>query len=335
MQAPDQEAGSFLATYLKPLTAALTDPYVVEIAINPDGQVWVETQGAAHMQRVGDITFSHAQARDLASAIAGATQGQISEKKPLISGKILYASKPIRAQVVYTPVIEGGPSITLRRYSETQPALAKIALLHGDLIDLEALRRVRARNVLALTKAGDIEQAMKHCVDDRLNIMVSGGTSTGKTTFVRALLAMVAADERLVTIEDAYELFPPQDNKVMLKADRVDKSERTASKLLEAALRMRPDRIILGELRGEECKTFLDAINTGHAGSFTTIHADTARKALDRLALMVMSVGMNMSFAEVQRYCAASIDVVVQLGRADGRRGIAQIYLPAEEIFVD
>ena len=111
MQAPDQEAGSFLATYLKPLTAALTDPYVVEIAINPDGQVWVETQGAAHMQRVGDITFSHAQARDLASAIAGATQGQISEKKPLISGKILYASKPIRAQVVYTPVIESGPSI--------------------------------------------------------------------------------------------------------------------------------------------------------------------------------------------------------------------------------
>ena len=121
----------------------------------------------------------------------------------------------------------------------------------------------------------------------------------------------------------------------MLKADRMDKSERTASKLLEAALRMRPDRIILGELRGEECKTFLDAINTGHAGSFTTIHADTARKALDRLALMVMSVGMNMSFAEVQRYCAESIDVVVQLGRAEGRRGISQIYLPGDESPVD
>ena len=330
MPAPDQQAGSFLATYLKPLATALTAPDVVEIAVNPDGQVWFETQGAVYMKRLGDITMSQAQSRDLAGAIAGATQGQISEKKPLITGKILYEGEPIRAQVVYAPVIEGGPSITLRRYSEASPALAKIALLHGDLIDLEALRRDRARNVLALTKAGAIERAMKQCVDDRLNIMVSGGTSTGKTTFVRAILAVVAADERLVTIEDAYELFPPHQNKVMLKADRMDKSERTASKLLEAALRMRPDRIILGELRGEECKTFLDAINTGHAGSFTTIHADTARKALDRLALMVMSVGMNMSFAEVQRYCAASIDVVVQLGRAEGRRGIAQIYLPGE-----
>jgi type IV secretion system protein VirB11 len=335
MDAPDQQAGSFLATYLKPLATALTATDVVEIAVNSDGQVWFETQGAVHMRRFGDITLSQAQARDLAGAIAGATQGQISEKKPLITGKILYEGKPIRAQVVYAPVIEGGPSITLRRYSEASPALAKIALLHGDQIDLEALRRDRARNVLALTKTGDIERAMKHCVDDRLNIMVSGGTSTGKTTFVRALLAMVAADERLVTIEDAYELFPLHQNKVMLKADRMDKSERTASKLLEATLRMRPDRIILGELRGEECKTFLDAINTGHAGSFTTIHADTARKALDRLALMVMSVGMNMSFAEVQRYCAASIDVVVQLGRAEGRRGIAQIYLPGEEALAD
>ena len=118
----------------------------------------------------------------------------------------------------------------------------------------------------------------------------------------------------------------------MLKADRVAGSERSASKLLEAALRMRPDRIILGELRGEECKTFLDAINTGHSGSFTTIHADTAEKAIDRLALMVMSVGINMNFEEVRRYCSASIDVIVQLGRMDGRRGIAQIHLPDQAV---
>jgi type IV secretion system protein VirB11 len=114
----------------------------------------------------------------------------------------------------------------------------------------------------------------------------------------------------------------------MLKADRIPSSERTAAKLLETSLRMRPDRIILGELRGDECKTFLDAINTGHSGSFTTIHADTAQKALDRLALMVMSVGINMSFEEVRRYAASSIDVVVQLGRKDGRRGVEQVWLP-------
>jgi type IV secretion system protein VirB11 len=169
---------------------------------------------------------------------------------------------------------------------------------------------------------------MKLCIDERLNIMISGGTSTGKTTFARALLALVTETERIVTIEDAFELFPPQPNRAMLKADRIPSSERTAAKLLETSLRMRPDRIILGELRGDECKTFLDAINTGHSGSFTTIHADTAQKALDRLALMVMSVGINMSFEEVRRYAASSIDVVVQLGRKDGRRGVEQVWLP-------
>ena len=330
MNAPDHRAGSFLATYLRPLDGLLTGPDVVEIAINPNGQVWFEAQGDAHMRRLDGIAYTAAQSRDLATSIASATQGQISEKKPLVSGKILYGDKPVRAQVVYGPIVEGGPAISLRRYSDQPLGIAKIELLHGTLIDLEAVRRDRARAVVALTNTGEIEKAMQMCVDDRLNIVVSGGTSTGKTTFARALLAMVPADERIVTIEDAYELFPPQPNKVMLKADRVEKSERTASKLLEASLRMRPDRIILGELRGEECKTFLDAINTGHSGSFTTIHADTARKAIDRLALMVMSVGINMSFEEVRRYCAASIDVVVQLGRADGRRGIAEIFLPGE-----
>ena len=318
MEAADHCAGSFLAAYLRPLEGTLNDPDVVEIAINPDGQVWVETQGSAHMTRLDGVTYTAAQSRDLATSIAGATQGQISEKRPLISGKIMHGAKPIRAQVVYGPIVEGGPAISLRRYSDRPLGIAKIELLHGALIDMDAVRRDKARAVVALTNAGEIEMAMRMCVDDQLNIVVSGGTSTGKTTFARALLAMVPAEERILTIEDAYELFPPQPNRVMLKADRMERSERTASKLLETALRMRPDRIILGELRGEECKTFLDAINTGHSGSFTTIHADTAYKAIDRLALMVMSVGINMSFEEVRRYCQMSIDIVVQLGRSDG-----------------
>ena len=331
MEAADHRAGSFLAAYLKPLEGTLNDPDVVEIAINPDGQVWVETQGSAHMTRLDGVTYTTAQSRDLATSIAGATQGQISEKRPLISGKIMHGDKPIRAQVVYGPIVEGGPAISLRRYSDRPLGIAKIELLHGALIDMNAVRRDKARAVVALTNAGEIEMAMQMCVDDQLNIVVSGGTSTGKTTFARALLAMVPAEERILTIEDAYELFPPQPNRVMLKADRMERSERTASKLLETALRMRPDRIILGELRGEECKTFLDAINTGHSGSFTTIHADTAYKAIDRLALMVMSVGINLSFEEVRRYCQMSIDIVVQLGRSDGRRGILEILLPGVE----
>ena len=322
------EKASFLSTYLKPLAAPLADPCVVEIAVNPDGKVWVETRGAEHMVGLEGVFYSPSQARDLATSIASATHGQISEKKPLVSGKIEMNGKPIRAQVVYPPVVDGGPSITLRRYSEDQLTLGDIGLLQGGLVDLGAERQAKAEQVIALTEAGDIRAAMKLCIDERLNIMISGGTSTGKTTFARALLALVTKTERIVTIEDAFELFPRQPNRAMLKADRVPSSERTAAKLLETSLRMRPDRIILGELRGDECKTFLDAINTGHSGSFTTIHADTAQKALDRLALMVMSVGINMSFEEVRRYAASSIDVVVQLGRKDGRRGVEQVWLP-------
>ena len=122
-----------------------------------------------------------------------------------------------------------------------------------------------------------------------MNILISGGTSTGKTSFARSLLAWSMRTSGILTIEDAYELFPGQANSVALKADRNSQGERTPARLLEASLRMRPDRIILGELRGEESRTFLEAINTGHGGSFTTIHADSARKAIDRLAIMVMA----------------------------------------------
>lgn len=202
------EKTSFLSTYLKPLAAPLCDPGVVEIAINPDGKVWVETRGAEHKVGLEGVFYSPAQARDLATSIASATHGQISEKKPLVSGKIEMNGKPIRAQVVFPPVVDGGPSITLRRYSEDQLTLGDIGLLHGGLVDLDAERQAKAEGVIALTQAGDIRAAMKLCIDERLNIMISGGTSTGKTTFARALLALVTETERIVTIEDAFELLP-------------------------------------------------------------------------------------------------------------------------------
>lgn len=281
------------------------------------------------MVRAEGLSMERRQAMDLATAVAGETQGRISEKKPLVSGKILVSGRPVRAQIVYPPVIEGGPSITFRRYSERNVDLSSMSLLYGELVDLDDRRRIRAKRIETLVNDGHVSEAMQLCVDDRLNVVVSGGTSTGKTTFARGLLDLIDPAERLVTIEDAFELFPPQPNKVMLKADRAEGSPRSAERLLEASLRMRPDRIILGELRGTESKTFLDAINTGHAGSITTIHADTALKAIDRLALMVMSVGINMAYEEVRTYCANSIDLIVQLGRSNGRRGIAQVCLPS------
>lgn len=176
-----------------------------------------------------------------------------------------------------------------------------------------------------LAEAGQVVEAMRLCVEERMNILISSATSTGKTTFARSLLSMVDPAERIFTIEDAYELFPRQENAVALKADRSAQGERRPARLLEASLRMRPHRIILGELRGEESRTFLEAINTGHGGSFTTIHAYTARKAVDRLAIMVMAAGLGMGFEEVKRYCEGSVDLVVQLSLQGGRRGVAEI----------
>ncbi|NDV52699.1 ATPase, T2SS/T4P/T4SS family [Salipiger sp. PrR003] len=318
---------SFLASYLVPLRPYLGDPHVVEVAINPDGGVWVERQGDSHMQRAEELSFPPAQAADLAKAIASEVDVPLSAKKPIVSGKITHAGAPLRAQVVAAPVIEGAPSICFRRYSQSKLKIGDITLLHGELVDLDKRRRDRAQLVRELTGAGKVTQAMQLCIEDRLNVVISGGTSTGKTTYARALLDMVDTRERLVTIEDAFELFPSHANTVSMKSDRLPGSEKSPAKLLESSLRMRPDRIILGELRGFESLTFLEAINTGHGGSVTTIHADTALKAIDRLAMMVLGNGLNMSFEEVRRHCAHSIDVVIQLGREDGRRGIAEIFL--------
>lgn len=250
---------------------------------------------------------------------------QFSDKKPTVSGKIVWGDVAIRAQVVAPPIVEGGMAITFRPFKVSADQLIEPRLLHGGLVDLDAKRRKRAEEAMKLAQAGQVVEAMRLCVEERMNILISGGTSTGKTTFARSLLSMVDLGERILTIEDSYELFPRQENAVALKADRSAQGERTPARLLEASLRMRPDRIILGELRGEESRTFLEAINTGHGGSFTTIHADTARKAIDRLAIMVMAAGLGMGFEEVKRYCEGSVDLVVQLSRQGGRRGVAEI----------
>lgn len=316
---------SFLGTYLIPIAPLFLRDDLVEVAINPDGKVWIERKGATHMERMPHLTIDRVLANNLGQAIASAVGVQFSEKKPTVSGKIVWGDMAIRAQVVAPPIVEGGMAITFRPFKVTTDQLIEPRLLHGGLVDLDAKRRERAGEAMKLAEAGQVVDAMRLCVEERMNILISGGTSTGKTTFARSLLAMVDPNERILTIEDAYELFPKQDNTVSLKADRTAQGERTPARLLEASLRMRPDRIILGELRGEESRTFLEAINTGHGGSFTTIHANTARKAIDRLAIMVMAAGLGMGFEEVKRYCEGSVDLVVQLSRQGGVRGVAEI----------
>ena len=173
---------------------------------------------------------------------------------------------------------------------------------------------------------------LRTAIRARKTILISGGTSTGKTTFLNAVLGEIPAEERVVLVEDTPELRLPGANGVGLVAVKGELGEAkvTANELLQAALRLRPDRIVLGELRGAESVSFLRAINTGHPGSFSTIHANSLRGALEQLALMVMQTGIGLTRTDTIAYAASVIDVVVQLDRSAGKRGISAIAEPRE-----
>jgi type IV secretion system protein VirB11 len=168
---------------------------------------------------------------------------------------------------------------------------------------------------------------LRAAVRARRTILISGGTSSGKTTFLNALLCHVPPTERIITVEDTPEIQVTQPNALRLIAVRGDLGEArvTVDDLMQASLRLRPDRLIVGEIRGREAGTFLRAINTGHAGSFTTVHANSPESALEQVALMVMQGGLSLSRSETIAYCRAQIDVVVQLARRGGRRMVTDL----------
>jgi type IV secretion system protein VirB11 len=189
-----------------------------------------------------------------------------------------------------------------------------------------------ARQIAALSQlldSGDIAGMLSLAVKSRKNILVSGGTSTGKTTFLNALIREIPAHERLILIEDTPELHLGHANAVGLLAARsaLGEAQVTADSLLAASLRMRPDRIIVGELRGPEAYTFLRAVNTGHPGSMTTVHADSAERAIEQIALLVLQTGTRLGREDVSHYVRTTVDVFVQLARTDGRRHVAEVVL--------
>ena len=318
---------SYVEQYLEPLRDYLTNDGINELSINPDGSIFVEASGASHMHEI-DVSLPPQAIKRLGAQLAGETRNTLGALNPIVSGRVHVWGFPQRVQVVVEPAIEEGVSLSIRKYLSGTLKTEQIEFLEGQQVDVDEERRKRLLEIRGMADKGKLQNVFSAAINERFNILISGGTSSGKTTVARSLLDLVDRNERIITIEDAQELFPPHKNQVGLIADRKDNSARAPSKLLESCLRMRPDRIILGEIRGEEAYDFLEAINTGHPGAITTIHADSPELAFDRLALMVMRSGVKLSHSEITSYAKKTIDLVIQVGRRDGRRGVLEVFLP-------
>lgn len=319
---------SFAEQGLLPIKDLIEDENVNEIVINPDGAIFVEFADAAYMQSFDGAELSEDEIHSLGNNLAGETGNSLGGEHPIVSGRVFVFGADVRVQVVIPPAIERGVSLSIRKYISRILKPSEICFVAGVQVKLDEERNANQCEIGGLINEGKLEKLFQKAIADRMNIMVSGGTSSGKTTIARALLALSHKDERLVTIEDAVELRPEHLNCVSLVASRREGSDRSTAKLLESALRMRPDRLVVGELRGTEAYNFLEAINTGHPGSISTIHADSPQLALERIALMVLQTGVRLTREDVIDYARQTIDLIIQVGRRDGKRGVLEISLP-------
>nr|WP_221773744.1 ATPase, T2SS/T4P/T4SS family [Novosphingobium piscinae] len=304
-----------MSAYLAPLRRFLEPPDVCEVLVNRAGEVWVETAGAGRMSCHEAPDIDDRLLRRLAEQVARVTCQGITREQPLLAATLPDGA---RVQFVAPPATRAGWALAIRRHRAVD-------------VPLEAWRpRLgQGRGPLVLP-AGDLADPLvwlTQQVKERRTILVAGGTSSGKTTFINALLRAVDPAERLVVVEDTPEIRLSQPNALGLVAVKgmLGEAQVSADDLLQASLRLRPDRIVLGELRGAEAITFLRAVNTGHPGSLSTVHANTCRGALDQLALMAMQAGLGLSRGETLHYAASVIDLVVQLERSGGERSIVDI----------
>jgi type IV secretion system protein VirB11 len=329
--ADHDDAHVYLTAFLKPLEPFLRNERVAEIFINRPGEFWVETAGGA-MRRVAspEITDSHVQR--LAAQIARFNAQAISREHPLLSASLPTGE---RVQIAGPPATRRHWAMAIRR-----PVVSRLTL--GDfsgekdfsdivIADGKRLSPADAR-LSTLLEARKIPEFLDFAVKSRKSILISGGTSTGKTSLLNALLRAVPASERLITVEDAPEIALNHENAIGLIAVKGEMGQARidVGDLLNASLRMRPDRIILGELRGAEAVTFLRAINTGHPGSITTIHADSPYGALEQIALMALQAGMPLTRSETIGYVRSIIDIAVHVVRENGRRRVSEIMFTPE-----
>lgn len=304
----------YLDAYLAPFRPFLEKETVTEILVNRPGEVWIEDADHPGMIRHAMPEVTDALIQRLAEQVARQSHQGINREHPLLAATLPGGA---RMQIAGPPATRSHWAMAIRSH--------RLVDLPLDAYDNGPIRP-RAEPPMPDPQEAPIAY-LREAIRRRRTILISGGTSTGKTTFLNAMLREIPAGERVVLVEDTPELRLPGENGVGLIAVKGELGEASVSAddLLQSALRLRPDRIVLGELRGRETISFLRAINTGHPGSFSTIHANSPRGALEQIALMGMQANIGLTRGETIEYAASVIDVVVQLDRSEGRRGISAI----------
>ena len=315
-------SGVYLAAYLAPLQPWLERDDITDIWINRPGEAWFETTTGEIRREVAPDLTETALSR-LARQIAAASHQGVNREQPLLSASLPDGA---RVQIVGPPATRGPLALAVRKHTLSDLSLAELGR-SGAFAAATAGTSGGDAELQALLDAGEVEAFLRLAVRLRKTIVLSGGTSSGKTTLLNALVKEIDRRERLILIEDAPEIRLEHDNAVGLIAARGDAGEARVDSedLLQAALRMRPDRILLGELRGREAFAFLRAVNTGHPGSITTLHADSPEGAVDQIALLALLGGVDLGWEALRTYIRQVVDVIVQLKRVDGTRRVVEV----------
>ena len=287
-----------------PLERVLADESVSEIMVNGAHEIWVERQGRLYETTLRFTDDSHL--RRIINKMVAQVGRRIDESSPMVDARLPDGS---RVNAVIAPLSLSGPLLTIRKFQQKR-------------FDLDELVRIG-------TLSRETVEFMRVAVEAELNILISGGTGAGKTTLLNALSAAIPNSDRIVTIEDAAELQLSQEHVLRLESRPKNiegEGEITIRDLVRNSLRMRPDRIIVGEVRGAEALDMLQAMNTGHEGSLSTVHANTPRDALSRIETMVMMAGFDLPVRAIRQQVASALDLILQLERLeDGSRRVVAI----------
>jgi pilus assembly protein CpaF len=289
---------------LGPLEPLLADQTINDILVNGYKQVFVERYGRLELTSVRFKDDAHL--KKIIERIVSRIGRRIDESVPMVDARLADGS---RVNAIIPPLAIDGPSLSIRKFS-------KDPLQLSHLVEKQSL-------------TPQIGELLKAIVQARLNVLISGGTGSGKTTLLNVLSGFIPNNERIVTIEDAAELQLRQDHVVRLEtrpANIEGKGEIAQRDLVKNALRMRPDRILLGDVRGEESQDMLQAMNTGHDGSLTTVHANSCRDALTRIETLVSMAGFNLAAKAMRHYVSSALDVIIQIARlSDGTRKLISL----------